>query len=360
MAEHVVNTGKLAGLLCAILEKAGCAGPEARIVADHLVDASARGHDSHGVVRISRYVQWLRDGTIHANRPLAVVADLGVLVHLDGQSGMGQRLAKEAVDMAIDRARTHGTGIIALRHAGHVGRIGAYAEQAADAGLVSVHFVNVAGSRIVAPFGAAEAACSTAPVAIGVPNAGGDDFILDFATSVVAEGKVLVAARGGKPVPEDALVDGDGQRTSDPAALYGETLGDAVPDPRAGAGALRTMGEHKGSGLALACELLAGALTGNGTNKAESGVFGNGYVAILIDPARLDDRGGFGAEVRDYIAFVRGCRPAAGVEKVLIPGDPERARRAAALRDGLVVPAAVMGAIRDLAGEMGLDAEDLA
>ncbi|NKX42742.1 Ldh family oxidoreductase, partial [Rhodobacteraceae bacterium R_SAG2] len=347
-------------LLSKILEHEGCSSDEARIVAEHLVDASARGHDSHGVVRISRYVQWLRSGKINANRSVKIIADCGALVQLDGQSGMGQRLAREAIEIAIARARTHGTGIIALRHAGHIGRLGAYAEQAAAAGLVSLHFANVGGSRIVAPFGSAEAACSTAPIALGVPNVEGDDFILDFATSIVAEGKALVAARGGAPLPSEALVGPDGKRTSDPEVLYGETLNRQVPDPRAGAGALRTMGDHKGSGLALACELLAGALTGNGTNKAGDGVFGNGYLAIIIDPARLDDTGGFGAEVRAYIDFVHACRPEVGVDCVLTPGDPERASLKDSMRHGLSVPPGVMTAILGLAGEVGLDVDSLA
>ncbi len=360
MHDQTVDTGRLAALIGEVLEAEGCAPDEARIVAEHLVEASARGHDSHGVVRVPRYVQWLRSGKIHANRSVRIIADTGVLVQLDGQSGMGQRLAREAMEIGIDRARTHGCGIIAMRHAGHVGRLGAFAEQAAEAGLVSLQFVNVGGSRIVAPFGSAEAACSTAPIALGVPNPGGDDFILDFATSIVAEGKALVAARGGKPLPAEALVGGDGRRTSDPEALYGETLNQPVPDPRAGAGALRTMGDHKGSGLALACELLAGALTGSGTNKPGDGVFGNGYLAIVIDPKRLDDTGGFGAEVREYIDFLHGCRPEAGVDRVLIPGDPERARREKTRREGLTVPPAVLSAITDLAREQGLEVPDLA
>lgn len=359
MTAYPVDTGNLSDLLCAMLEHEGCAPEEARIVADHLVEASARGHDSHGVVRISRYVQWLRSGKIKANRAAKVIADIGALVQLDGQSGMGQRLAGEAISIGIERARSHGTAIIAMRHAGHIGRLGAYAEQAARAGFVSLHFVNVGGSRIVAPFGSAEAACSTAPIAIGVPNPSGDDFILDFATSMVAEGKALVAARGGPPLPPEALVGSDGQRTSDPQVLYGDTLNAPVPDPRAGTGALRTMGDHKGSGLALACELLAGALTGNGTNKQGDGIFGNGYVAIVIDPARLDDTGGFAAEVRDYIDFVRGLRPEAGLERVQIPGDPERARQHHTRLNGLTVPPGVMRAILDLAEEMGLDAQGL-
>jgi uncharacterized oxidoreductase len=269
---------------------------------------------------------------------------------------MGQKLARDATDMGIERARRHGVALVALRRAGHVGRLGSYAEQACAAGLVSIHFCNVAGSRIVAPFGAAEACLSTAPMAIGVPNPDGDDFILDFATSMVAEGKALVAAGGGKPLPEGALIDGAGRRSADPAALYGETLSREVPDPRAGPGALRAMGEHKGSGLAMACELLAGALTGNGTNGRAPAPFGNGLMTILVDPARLDDSGGIGASTAAYLADVRELRPEAGGDKVRYPGDPERECRQARLVEGIPMPERVADQIVTLAERLGVDA----
>lgn len=354
MAERIVDPERLADLIAAILEADGCAPEEARVVADHLVDASLRGHDSHGVIRILRYHEWLKAGVIKPNRPLRTILDSGPMLQLDGQDGMGQRLALEATALGIARAEAHGLSLVGLRHAGHVGRLGAYAEQACRAGLVSIHFLNVAGSRLVAPFGAMQRGISTAPVAIGVPHGGGDDFILDFATSLVAEGKALVAGRGGKPLPPEALIDGEGKRTSDPAALYGETLSHASPDPRGGAGALRTMGEHKGSGLALACELLAGAMTGNGTNGPANHRFGNGMLSIFVRPGTLDDQGGFSAEVAEYIAFVRGMAPEAGVDRVRVPGDPERERRAHRVAGGLPVPEAVLAAIAGIARATGL------
>ena len=355
MNEQLMNPARLSELLAAILQADGCNAGEARIVADHLVEASLRGHDSHGVIRILRYHQWLGTGRIKANMALKTISDTGSMVHLDGQDGMGQRLAVEATELAIARAKEHGLAMVALRRAGHVGRLGAYAEQACAAGLVSIHFVNVAGSRLVAPFGAAGRAISTAPIAIGVPHGDGDDFVLDFATSLVAEGKALVAGQGGKPLPVDALIGGDGQRTSDPHALYGETLDSRVPDPRAGHGALRTMGDHKGSGLALACELLAGAMTGNGTNGPTDHPFGNGMLSILIRPASLDDLGGFGREVSDYIAYVRDLPAEAGVDRVRIPGDPERERHAHRRQNGLPLPGPVAAGIAEIATQLGLE-----
>ncbi len=355
MADRLLDPSGVTTVIAGILGRSGCDDDEAGCVAGHLVEASLRGHDSHGIIRIMRYRHWLEAGVIHAGRELKVIADTGAMLHLDGQSGMGQRMARDATAMGIDRARQGGCAIVAMRRGGHIGRLGAYAEQAMEAGLVSVHFVNVAGARLVAPFGTTQRLASTNPVAIGVPNPGGDSFVLDFATSLVAEGKAMVAARGGKPLPEGALIDGAGQRSADPSALYGDTVDDDVPDPTAGPGALRAMGEHKGSGLALACELLAGALTGNGTNGPGETAFGNGLLSILVDPARMDDAGSFGAEVAAYIACVQAASPAAGTERVMIPGDPERARRTRGMADGLPVPDAVAQGIADLAARLDVD-----
>ncbi len=359
MTDHRIDPTKLTELIKSILQYAGCETDEAGVVADHLVEASMRGHDSHGIVRIMRYVQWLGTGQINANRQIHIISDLGSIVHLDGQSGMGQRLALDALALGIERAEKHGLALIAMRRAGHIGRLGAYAELACSAGYVSVQFANVGGSQIVAPFGSAEASCSTAPIAIGVPNPDGDDFILDFATSIVAEGKALVAARGGKAIPDDAIINRSGERSGDPRELYGDTIESPAPNPRAGSGALRTMGDHKGSGLALACELLAGAMTGNGTNGPGDTVFGNGHIIIIVDPKRLDDQQGFGAAVGEYIAHVQASRPEIGVDQVMVPGDPERLRLADALRNGLIVPGAVLDAITALAEEMQIEFGDL-
>lgn len=360
MPSVVVNPDALEQLIAAILRGDGCSREEAEAVSQHLVEANLCGHDSHGVIRISRYHQWLATGQIKACQPLQTIVDTLGLLQCDCGDGMGQWLAREAMSIGIERARAHGSCILALRRAGHIGRLGAYTEQACRAGLISIQFCNIAGSRLVAPFGAAQRCISTAPVAIGVPIPDGEDFVLDFATSLVAEGKALVAGQGGTRLPDAALVGADGALTSDPHALYGETLETAVPNPRAGAGALRPMGEHKGSGLALACELLAGALTGNGTNGPKDHAFGNGLLAILIDPAKLDDREGFVAEAAAYVQSVREARPDKSTDRVLAPGDKERATAARRRREGLHLPPAVFAAITGIAEQLAIEIDKTA
>src|SRR3954452_19134919 len=199
----------LQALVANIFRASGCDAAEAGRISHHLLGANLAGHDSHGVVRVPRYVEWQQAGYVVAGQQAEVVTDGGAFALLDGKFGFGQTVAPQATAMGIERAQQHGTAVIALRNAGHVGRIGAYAEQALEAGLISIHFVNVAGSVLVAPFGGTERRFSTAPFSVGVPT--DPPVVLDFATSLVAQGKVLVASKGGKPLPHDALIEPDGR-----------------------------------------------------------------------------------------------------------------------------------------------------
>lgn len=337
-----------------IFERAGASRDEAVAISTNLVNSNLSGHDSHGVVRIPRYLMWENTGNLAFGQSASVIAEGGNFALIDGNRGFGQVVGREAVDIGIEKAKADGVSVMALRNAGHLGRIGFWAERACDAGLVSVSFVNVAQSMLVAPFGAADRRVSTAPVTIGVVNPSGDDFILDFATSKVAEGKVMVALRGGKPVPEGALIDGNGQPTTDPIALYGEQVPGKEADPRAGDGALTTFGDHKGSGLALACELLAGALTGSGTTGPGKKTH-NGMFSVFLKPELLDDGHGFAGAVAGYIDYVRSARPRDADQPVMIPGDPERKARAERQANGFDIAAGAWTSILDAGEKLGLD-----
>jgi uncharacterized oxidoreductase len=245
-------------------------------------------------------------------------------------------MAPFATRLGVDKARRTGVAAVALRNSAHVGRIGDYAEQAAAEGIVSIHFVTASGSVLVAPFGGVERRFSTAPFCVGVPRPGERPVVLDFATSLVAEGKVLVASLGGKKLPEGALISPDGTLSTDPAQLYGETNTQPVRDHAKGQGAIRAFGEHKGSGLALMCELLGGSLTGTGATRP-SKHFANGMFSIYVDPTQLALEHVFDADVARYVAYVKSARPVQGVDEVLIPGEPEDIARADRLANGLPI-----------------------
>ncbi len=350
----LIQSETLCKFIHGIFAAAGCSDAESGRIARNLVDANLTGHDSHGVIRTPRYLVWLREGKLLPDQDITVVSDAGALLILDGNYGYGQTVGPLAVKRGINKAAEHGVSIVALRHAGHLGRIGAFAETAADAGQVSIHFVNVAGSVLVAPFGGTERRMSTAPVAIGVPATDDPPIILDFATSLVAEGKILVAATGGKPLPSDSLVGPDGQTSGDPALLYGDADPAVNPGDRRGPGALAAMGAHKGSGLALMCELLAGALTGSGATGPDYARVHNGMLSIYMSVEHFDTDDSFAAEIKRYISYFKSSKPALTGGEVLAPGEPERKCRAERLANGIPLADDAWGAILTAAREHGV------
>lgn len=339
----MVGIDRLLGLVFRIFEAAGCAPEEARAISTRLVDASCAGHHSHGVIRVMRYLDWMSEGKLKPNQTPTVEMDRGAIAIVDGHQGFGQTVAPFAVDIGIEKARGTGLSVIGLKRSGHLGRLGDWAERAAAAALCSIHFANVNGHVLVAPFGGTERRFSTAPFAIGIPRPGRNPVVLDFATSLVAEGKVLVAAKGGTPIPDHALVTRDGRLSGDPWVLYGDTSDGQLPHPRNGDGAIRAFGEHKGSGLAFMCEVLAGLLTGSGTtgNDPEEGRLWSGMLGIYIDPTRFGESDQLDRSLREFIDFVHETRPADGHEGVLVPGEIENLKRKTAHANGVSLPGSV-------------------
>src|SRR5688500_1801222 len=182
----------------AIVGAGGSDAGEARLVAENLVTANLLGHDSHGIGMIPRYVDALLEGGLSVNQHPRVKLDSGAMLSLDGCQGYGQVIGHEAMAMAIERAKAHGLCIMALGRSHHLGRIGQWGEQAVNQGLVSIHFVNVISRAIVAPHGGADARFGTNPVCIAIPVPGEPPFVLDMATSAVAQGKVRVAHNKGE------------------------------------------------------------------------------------------------------------------------------------------------------------------
>ena len=326
---------------------------EAKRIATYLTTANLTGHDSHGVIRVPVYIGWKKTGSVVPNQTAEIVVDTPSLAVVDGKFGYGQTVTPQAVWIGIEKCKKAGLSAVALRNAGHIGRVGDWAEMAAAEGLVSVHFVNAAGSLLVAPYGGVEKRLSTAPYCVGIPRQGQDPIVLDFATSIVAEGKVLVASRGGKKLPKGALVDHDGTLSEDPSVLYGPFSAEGPRDHTQGTGAIRAFGEHKGSGLAFICELLGGALTGTGATAPDRR-FANGMLAIYIDPKVVDTSRFFDDEISRYVDFIRATKPVTGGDAVLIPGDPERKTRAERTKSGIPLPDDTWAAIVNTAREVGV------
>jgi uncharacterized oxidoreductase len=346
----------LANLVREVFTAGGCSRAEAERIALYLVGANLAGHDSHGVIRVPVYLRWLKEGQTVPDQSIKIVSDTPVLAVVDGQFGFGQTVAPQAVKIGIEKCKAMGLSAIALRNSAHIGRVGDFAEMAAAEGLVSAHFVNAAGSILVAPFGGTERRFSTAPFCVGVPRPGLSPLILDFATSLVAEGKALVASRGGKKLPPDALISADGKISSDPELLYGPYEPTGPRNHALGKGAIRAFGEHKGSGLALMCELLGGALTGNGAT-APNRRFANGMLSIFIDPARIDASHFFPNDIARYVAYVKSAKPIEAGGEVLLPGEPEERARRERSENGVPLSEDAWIAITEAAREIGVSQE---
>lgn len=333
----------------AIVAAGGSSAEEARLVAENLVMANLLGHDSHGVGMVPRYIDALLEGGLVVNQKARATVDTGTLLALDGGRGYGQSIGRQAMHMAIARARQHGSCIMSLGNSHHLGRIGHWAEMAVAEGFVSLHFVNVLSHARVAPYGGRDARFGTNPCCIAIPLPDEPPFVLDYATSAVAQGKLRVAHNKAEKVPYGRLIDTDGNPTQDPRY--------AVVPPF---GAMLPFGEYKGYGMAVACELLGGALTGGGTwhfEESDRQRVLNGMLTVVLDARRLGTAQAFEREARGFLDWLRKARPAPGFDRVRIAGEPEREMRARRERDGIPVDATTWKEIERAAAKVKLPVE---
>jgi len=348
---HSIPLKPLRAAVSELMRGFGSDASEIELVADNLLQANLTGHDSHGIGMLPRYARAFLEGGLRPNMHVLTKLDSGTLLALDGMAGFGQVIGRETMLLGIERAKQHGSCIVALANSHHLCRIGAWAEMAVAEGLVSVHFVNVISRPIVAPWGGRDARFGTNPFAVGIPVPGREPIVLDMATSVIAQGKTRVAHNKGEALAPGQLLDDQGLPTTDPR--YG------VVEPL---GALRTFGEHKGFGLALVCELLGGALAGGlAAHERGSGQQRvlNGMLTILIDPARLAHSGVFGAEMNAFLDWVKASPPQPGVDQVRVAGEPERETRAERLANGIPVDANTWQELLAAAALLGRDPAEL-
>jgi uncharacterized oxidoreductase len=353
----IVRAEPLTSAIAAIVAAAGSAPAEADMVARNLVEANLKGHDSHGVGMIPRYIDAIAEGGLAVNAHAAIINDAGALITVDGNRGYGQVVAREAVDFAIARARQSGTCVMGLANAHHIGRIGAWAEQATAAGFVSVHFVNVIARPVVAPWGGTDARHGTNPFCVGIPRKDQTPVILDFATSRIAQGKTRVAFNKGVALAPGILIDDKGQPTTDPRYSVIEPVGAILP-----------FGEHKGSGLAFVCELLGGALAGGPTLHPEAGneeyakrrrVI-NGMLSILIDPERLGTALNLETEIDAFVSWFKASPPNRETSTVQIAGEPEQEAMRQRLAAGIPIDPTTWNELLGAAEKAGLPRTEFA
>jgi hydroxycarboxylate dehydrogenase B len=340
----IIAHDRLEQLVNDLFAAAGCAPIESRRIAHSLIESNLVGHDSHGVIRVPTYIEWLRAGKVLANQSLETLFENDTIIIVDGRFGFGQVMGEEATQRGIDKAGRQGVAVVALRNSGHLGRIGEWAEMAAAAGMVSLHFVNTSGGGIlVAPFGGTQRRLSANPIAAGVPVPNGIPIIVDISTCTIAEGKIKVAFNKGATVPEGCILDGQGQPTNDPTAFYASPPGAILP-----------FGGHKGFGLSILAEVFAGALTGGACSHFGVDRVSNNMLSIFLEPAVFRPFDGYSKEILDFIDHVKSSRTATADGEILMPGEPEYRTRTQRLRNGIELDDKTWGQIVATAHSFGV------
>ena len=324
----------------AIFRAVGTPDDIAAFVADSLVGSNLAGHDSHGVIQVPGYVDRIKAGDLVPDARPEVEREGPGIVQVDGAWGFGQYAAHVCMDLAATKARQSQVALVTMTRSNHIGRLGQWAEQAAEMGTIGMIVTSWGGGPFAAtPFGGAGKVLSTNPIAIGMPLEDGSPFVLDFATTAVAEGKLRVARAKQARVPDGWIVDKEGRPTNDPEDFYA-------------GGMLLPFGGHKGFALAMAVELLSIALTGADTEPDERGRF-NGAVFVAIDPTAVRPLDDFRRAAAGINARVTGVPPAPGSDGVVIPGQPEARSREARRREGIPVAEATWEAIQATAQSVG-------
>jgi len=330
-----------------IFQAAGVPKDEANRVARSLVDANLCGHDSHGVIRVPQYVDAIKDGRLKPGAPFKVVKETAAVLVADGGWGLGQVQAHRLLDRLVPRAQALGLAAGTLKHCGHIGRLGEYAEAAAQQKMAFVASVNNHGfGRGVAPPGGTEARIGTNPLCLGVPTQG-DPVFLDIGTSVVAEGKVRVAFNKGQQVPQGWLLDPNGKPTTNPGVLYKEPRGSILP--------LGGNQAYKGFGIGLLLDMFVGGFSGAPCSApGRPNLSANAVFFLVLDIAQFAGAEHFLEEVTGLAGNIRTCPKAEGAPEILLPGDPERRSKAQRLEDGIPLDDGTWGQLMKLANTLNV------
>jgi hydroxycarboxylate dehydrogenase B len=327
-----------------ILVAAGVTEHIAEVVAEVLVGANLVGHDSHGLLRIPMYMRSMDSGRIIPDAEPTVLKDNGNSIVMDGNQGHGIFTCMKGAELAIARAKEVGMCGVTFKRIEHIGRLGHFVEMAAHAGCVG--FVTVghgtAGKGSVLPYGSAVPTFNTNPIAWGIPTGDDTPFVLDYATSVVAEGKLRVARSKELEVADGTIVDKAGKPTNNPWDFYD-------------GGALLPFGAHKGSAL-LMLPCLLGSLGGSfdpEENRAQ------GCFIMIMDVSRFSDLDTYQKTVRTFLDTVKATEPADGFDEVLVPGDFETRNRKHRLKNGVEVPDLILKELQEWNEKWGVDLDSV-
>ena len=339
-----IAADNLIEIIQVLLQALGAEDQEARLVATVLVEADIRGIRTHGCAFVSLIAERCAHGLLNIPTKLKLITDEGAIAHFDGNNGLGQVAAAEAMQMCIKKARKHGVALALVRNTNHIGFLGYYTQMAATEGMIGVCATNAAAS--VAPWGGAEPFFGSNPLSIAAPVAGGAPIVLDMSASLVARGKIRRAQRLNEAIPLGWALDEKGSPTTDPvAAIKGTLLPIAGP---------------KGSGLAFFIDLICGLLSGSKygrellTFHKPIGPTGVGAMLMAVDIGRFMPLAHFETLLKEYAATIRNSKKAPGVARIFLPGEIEADRANASKSKGIDVDSEIVEKINQLLSEKNL------
>ena len=319
---------------------------EAEIVATHQVKANLVGHDSHGVIHISEYVERIKKGHIVPGAPFVVEREAPCTAVINGNWGFGFVVTERAMSMAIEKAKTHGVAAITIHYQSHIGRLGDYSTMALKEGMIGLITADSgAGPKAVAPFGGRARRLGTNPICIGMPSDMEGPVLLDMATSAVAQGKISLARNRGEDVPPGWIINKDGDPTTDPEEYFG---GGAILPVGADQG-------HKGYGLSFMVEVFSGLLTGLGFGIDPQAKHNDGCFISVFNVEHFRSLTQFKSEVAEFVKFVKTSPPAAGFNEVLYPGEIEHNTELRRRQNGIYVEDETWEKIAGLMQELGVE-----
>ena len=330
-----------------IFEAAGVPRDEAEIISELLVDANLAGHDSHGVLRIPQYIGLMESGQIQPGAPMEIERESASHALINGNWGFGHVIAKKAMSLAVQKAKSSTISAVSIYNCNHIGRLGSYPVMAANEGLLGMVMANAGGTALyVAPFGGTDGRLATNPISIAAPTRDDYPILLDITSSVVAQGKIRVALNRGDSVPLGWLINSKGEPTTDPHDLNG-------PPP----GALLALGgiaAHKGFALALMIDVLGGALSGAGCSGSGNTRLQNGVLMIAMDIAKFTPLDDFYTHVDELVAHVKSSPLAPGFDEILVPGEIEARREQQRAEEGIPLDDETWRQLQETAAALGI------
>ncbi len=322
-----VTVDELTTTVQSLVEAVGTPPDNARVVTRLIVGSHLAGHDSHGVQHLPRYLEEAQNGLIMPAAQPEVVSDSPSAALVRGNWGWGHVTADYVMRLAVEKASTSGIAMVSAVECNHIGRLGEYVEEAAANGCIGILTSggNAEELATAAPFGGAKAVLAPNPIAIAFPADADHPVLVDFATTIVAGGKLALAKAKGTKVPLGWIIDKEGKPTADPNDYYD-------------GGALLPFGEHKGFGIMVAAEILGRILSGadDHSNTEHGGTyFKHCGITFLAIRANLFDAS-FAARTSELARRVRAIPPQPQVEAVMMPGDYEYKARVERVRNGRI------------------------